>query len=276
VSFDLDRARAVDDSLRGAGVDLRDAPEERYRAQERRIRVEVDRDIPRGTVVLRGARVITMRGDEVIENADVVVRDNRIQGVGPRGEAPGRCPGDRRGGPTPSCPGSWTPTPTCGTRPESTWDDVWIYQANLAYGVTTTRDPQTGTSDVSPTPTWWRRARSWGPGSTRPAPASSGRRRSGTWTTPGTLLRRYSDYWDTKTIKMYVAGNRQQRQWIIMAARELELMPTTEGGWTYRHEPERAMDGYPGIEHNMPIIPVYAGLHELFPTPDGSTRPRSW
>jgi hypothetical protein len=56
--------------------------------------------IPRGTVVLRGARAITMRGDEVIENADVVVRDNRIVS----GSAPGaRCPagaqGDRRDGP---------------------------------------------------------------------------------------------------------------------------------------------------------------------------------
>jgi hypothetical protein len=29
------------------------------------------------------------------------------------------------------------------------------------------------------------------------------------------VLRRYSDYYDTKTIKMYGAGNREQRQWIV-------------------------------------------------------------
>ena len=29
------------------------------------------------------------------------------------------------------------------------------------------------------------------------------------------VLKRYSDYYDTKTIKQYVAGNREQRQWII-------------------------------------------------------------
>src|SRR3989449_7259670 len=34
-------------------------------------------DIPRGTVVLHGARIISMKGDEVVENGDVVVTDNR-------------------------------------------------------------------------------------------------------------------------------------------------------------------------------------------------------
>ena len=43
------------------------------------------------------------------------------------------------------------------------------------------------------------------------------------------ILKRYSEYYDTKTIKQYVAGNREQRQWIIQAAREHKLMPTTEG-----------------------------------------------
>ena len=64
------------------------------------------------------------------------------------------------------------------------------------------------------------------------------------------MLRRYSEYWDTKTFKMYMSGNRRQRQWLIMASRELELMPTTEGGLDYRLNMTHAMDGYPGIEHN--------------------------
>ncbi len=44
--------------------------------------VEVKRDVPEGAVVLRGATVITMRGDEVLPNADVVVVNNKIVGVG--------------------------------------------------------------------------------------------------------------------------------------------------------------------------------------------------
>ena len=43
------------------------------------------------------------------------------------------------------------------------------------------------------------------------------------------ILTRYAKYYDTKTLKMYMSGNRQQRQWIIMAAKELGIMPTTEG-----------------------------------------------
>jgi hypothetical protein len=59
------------------------------------------------------------------------------------------------------------------------------------------------------------------------------------------VLRRYSEYYDTKTIKQYVAGNREQRQWIIQAARELRLMPTTEGSLDIEMNLTEAIDGYP-------------------------------
>src|SRR5690606_40069154 len=64
--------------------------------------------------------------------------------------------------------------------------------------------------------------------------------------------------------KMYMSGNRQQRQWIIRAAKELGLMPTTEGGLDFKLELTHAMDGYPGIEHTLPIIPAYEDVIELF------------
>jgi hypothetical protein len=48
--------------------------------------VELPRDMPHGTLLLRGATAITMRGDEVIGDADVLVRDNRIAAIGKRGE----------------------------------------------------------------------------------------------------------------------------------------------------------------------------------------------
>jgi hypothetical protein len=49
-----------------------------------------------------------------------------------------------------------------------------------------------------------------------------------------------------------------------MAARELKLMPTTEGGLDYRLNMTHAMDGYPGVEHTLPIIPAYNDVVELF------------
>ena len=69
-----------------------------------------------------------------------------------------------------------------------------------------------------------------GRASTRPARASSAARTSASLDARAhACCKRYSDYYDTKTIKEYVAGNREQRQWIIQAAREQQLMPTTEG-----------------------------------------------
>jgi hypothetical protein len=54
-------------------------------------------------------------------------------------------------------------------------------------------------------------------------------------------LERYKSYCGLNTLKMHMSGNRQQRQWLILAARELELMPRrgpgsvrcpTTTGWT--------------------------------------------
>jgi hypothetical protein len=72
---------------------------------------------------------------------------------------------------------------------------------------------------------------------------------------------------------MYMAGNRRQREWLIMAARELKLMPTTEGGLDYRLNMTHAMDGYPGVEHTMPIIPAYGDVVELFKTSGTTNTP---
>ena len=272
VSYRLDSAEAVDDSLRAAGADSAAAAEAAYRPEELRIQVSVPRDIPEGTVVLRGARVITMRGTEVIEDADVVVRNNRITSVGARGSAPADATVIDVAGKT-IVPGFVDTHAHMWNLWGLHWGRPWIYLANLAYGVTTSRDPQTSTTDVLtyadrvdagliPGP----RVYSTGPGVF--------------WTDAirdldhaRDVLRRYSDYYDTKTFKMYMAGNRRQRQWLIMAARELELMPTTEGGLDYRLNMTHAMDGYPGIEHTMPIIPAYEDVIELFRTSQTTNTP---
>src|SRR5690606_27236978 len=52
-------------------------------------------------------------------------------------------------------------------------------------------------------------------------------------------------------------GNRQHRQWIIMAAKEQQLMPTTEGGLDFKLNLTQIQDGYPGHEHSFPIYPLY-------------------
>jgi Tol biopolymer transport system component len=234
-----------------------------YKPRETRFRIAATRDIPQGTVVLRGARVLTMRArNEVIENADVVIRNNRIERVGPRGEAPAGARVIDVTGKT-IIPGFVDTHAHMWNLWGLHWSRPWIYQANLAYGVTTTRDPQTATTDVLTYEDRVRAGQIVGPRiySTGPGVFFFDGVRSKEHAKD--VLRRYSDYYDTKTFKMYVAGNRRQRQWLIEAARELQLMPTTEGGLEYRLNMTHAMDGYSGIEHAMPIVPAYKDMVEL-------------
>src|SRR4030095_16392163 len=147
----------------------------------------------------------------------------------------------------------------------------WSYLANLAYGVKTKRDPQTGTTDVLT----YEDAVTAG-SAVGPRIYSTGPGLFGTGYIPQLgedikdldharrIMKRYSQYYDTKTLKMYIAGNRQQRQWIIRAAKEQNIMPTTEGALDYRYDLTMLMDGYPGQEHSLPIYPLYKDVVKLF------------
>lgn len=259
------RIRQHADSVR-AGLDSARADTVAYTPAETRIEVKLPRDVPRGTVVLRGGRVLTMKGHEIIENADIVITDHRIVAVGQRDsvEVP-------EGARVIDVSGKTITPGFVDTHYHAQWlvpeihvEQVWQYATNLAYGVTTTRDPQTGSTDIlsyqdrvevggmlGP------RAYSTGPGvflwdNIRDADHAK------------TVLRRYAKYYDTKTLKMYMTGNRQQRQWIIQAAKELELMPTTEGGLDFKLDLTHAIDGYAGVEHALPIAPIYDDVVQLF------------
>ncbi len=240
--------------------------EPRYEPDERRIEITAERDIPRGTVVLRGGRAITMVGDQIIENAAIVVRDNRIEQVGPSAdvETPsGAREIDMTG--TTIIPGfvdthyhaQWLVPGIHNTR-------VWQYPANLAYGVTTTRDPQTATTDILTYSDRVETGNLIGPRIYSTGPGVFLTEQIRDLDHARDVLRRYAEYYDTKTFKMYMSGNRQQRQWLIMAAKELELMPTTEGGLDFPLNLTHAIDGYSGLEHSLPITPIYEDVVELF------------
>ena len=235
-----------------------------YAPSERQIEVSAERDIPQGTVVLRGARAITMNGDEIIENADVVVTNNRIVSVsaGP-GEVPEGAAVIDVAGKT-VVPGFVDTHAHMWNLWTFHWARSWIYEANLAYGVTTTRDPQTATNDVFSYEDLVRAGRMMGPRVYSTGPGVFSRDFISSYEHALEVLTKYSRYYDTKTFKMYMTGNRRQRQWLIMASRELGLMPTTEGGLEYRLNLTHAIDGYPGIEHSLPIVPAYNDVVELF------------
>ncbi|MBS1660569.1 MAG: PD40 domain-containing protein [Bacteroidetes bacterium] len=233
-----------------------------FKATETAVKVYYQRDLPHGVVLLKGARIITMEGEQIIENGDILIENNRIKAIGVSGSlgAPASAKVIDVSGKT-IVPGFvdthahlW---PNWGVHK----NQVWKYAMNLAYGVTTTRDPQTATTDVltygdevDAGAVVGPRIYSTGPG-------------VGFWdynvkdsAQAEDILRQYSKYYNTHYIKMYLTGNRQQRQWIIMAARNQQLMPTTEGGLNTKLNITNLLDGYPGHEHAIPIYPLYNDL----------------
>jgi len=288
--YDLDDARAFADSVAAADEDAADEDEDEeadeaeadadeddddgYRPMESRIRIEVDRDVPSGVIALTGARVITMNGDEVFERGDIVVRDNRIVAVGPSGSVtiPGGAERMDMSGRT-IVPGFVDTHAHLRASFSVHRAQPWSYAANLAYGVTTARDPQTGSSDVLTYEDQMRAGRMVGPRLYSTGQGVFSGELIGSLDDARDVLKRYSDYFDTKTIKMYGAGNREVRQWIIQAARELELMPTTEGSLDLRLNMTMAMDGYSGTEHNLPGVPLYDDVVQLVAQSNMATTP---
>ena len=237
--------------------------EPKYEPEETQVKVYYAKDYPNGTVLIKGARIITMKGDEVIEQGDILIVNNRIRAVGKSGtlDVPRHAKVIDATGKT-IIPGfvdthshMW---PQWGIHK----NQVWIYAANLAYGVTTTRDPQTGATDVLTYSDMVEAGKMAGPRVYSTGPGV------GFWmynikdsAHAASVLRQYSRYYDTKYIKMYMAGPRNVRQWIISAAREQGLMPTTEGGLNYKTNITNLLDGYPGHEHSIPVYPLYKDVY---------------
>lgn len=288
--YDLDDAQAFADSVEAAEAaedETEDAEEEegdeddedddedaRYRPGESRIMVEIERDTPGGMLALTGARIITMNGDEIFERGDIVIRNNRIEAVGPVGSVtiPDGAERMDMDGQT-IIPGYVDTHAHLRASFNVHRAQPWSYAANLAYGVTTARDPQTGSSDVLSYEDFIRAGRMVGPRIYSTGQGVFSGEGISSLDEARDVLKRYADYFDTKTIKMYGAGNREVRQWIIQAAHELELMPTTEGSLDLRLNMTMAQDGYSGTEHNLPGVPLFDDVVELVAQSNMATTP---
>ncbi len=228
------------------------------------VNLEVPRKTPKGTIVLRGATVVTMKGDEVLKNADILIEDNRIKSVGARGTVPAGAKVFDVSGKT-ITPGF--------IDTHAHWTEIrrgildtqnWAFLSNLAYGVTAGLDVQTGTNDmfayqdlVDSGDIIGLRAFSTGPGVFSDNNFQSMEEVKG-------VLTKYQKYYGTHNIKSYIVGNRKQRQFMVQASKELEMMPTTEGGLDLKLDLTHVIDGFHGNEHTLPITPLYKDVLGIF------------
>lgn len=235
-----------------------------------RIGLVLETDVPAEKLALVGARLITMRGDEVIERGTLVVEGNRITAVGSAGDV--QVPEDAKvidvEGKT-IMPGLidvhahlWNSGN--GISPQQSWP----YFANLAYGVTTCHDPSANTEMVFSQAEMVRAGIAVGPriystgtilygaeGDFKAVVKSLEEARS--------HLRRMKAV-GAFTVKSYNQPRRNQRQQILQAARELEMMVLPEGGSMFFHNMSMVLDGHTGIEHSIPIAPIYPDVTALW------------
>jgi Tol biopolymer transport system component len=227
------------------------------------VAVEAPRASPEGVFVLRGARVVTMRGDEVLNGADVVVRGNRIESVGPRGRAPeGASVIDVRG--KTIVPGFVDTHAHWFEIRRGILDvDNWSFLANLAYGVTAGLDVQPSTNDMFAYQDLVDAGEVLGPRAYSTGPGIFSDNRFQSLDQAKSVLRRYKEHYRTRNLKSYLVGNRRQRQLVVQAAKELEMMPTTEGALDLKLDLTHLLDGFSGNEHSLPIVPLYKDVVEL-------------
>lgn len=227
-------------------------------------------DKPGGSIALVGATVITMKGDEVLPNATILVEQNRIKAIGAANTI--SVPSSTR---TIDVSGKFImpgiidvhahgPAGSIGITPQQNW----AFYASAAYGVTTEHDPSNDTEEVF---------------------ASSELIKSGVVVGPrlystGTILYGAEGSYkaivnnldDAKShlrrlkavgafsVKSYNQPRRDQRQQIIQAGRDLQMMVVPEGGSTFFWNMTMILDGHTGIEHSLPVSPLYKDVITLF------------
>lgn len=259
-------------SLRDAFDFLEGSPEKPLDPPDKGVDIgfTVDSDAPDGTIALTGARIVTMNGDEVIEDGTIVVRGNRITAVGPRASVtvPDGAKSFDVTGKT-IVPGlvdvhAHGSQGSDGIIPQQSW----LHLATLAFGVTTVHDPSNDTATIF---------------------AAAEMARAGMLTAPrifstGTILygaetsftAKVDSLEDARThlrrmkavgafsVKSYNQPRREQRQQVVTAARELEMMVVPEGGSLFQHNMTMVVDGHTGVEHAIPVPAVYSDVKQLW------------
>ena len=228
-------------------------------------------DKPSGRVAFVGGKVITMEGEKVIENGVVVVEGNKIVAVGEQGQVdvpsdakvidvtgksimPGLIDAHAHG-----------PQGSYEIIPQQNWKNY----AGLALGVTTVHDPSNDTTEFF---------------------AASEMQKAGDIVGPrlfstgsilyGATVAGYTSHVDSLddakfhierlkkagvfSVKSYNQPRRNQRQQMVQAAREAQIMVVPEGGSLLQHNLSMIVDGHTTLEHSISTAKIYDDIRQLW------------
>jgi imidazolonepropionase-like amidohydrolase/Tol biopolymer transport system component len=231
--------------------------------------------VPEGYKAIVGAKVVTMRDadntQEVIEDGVVLINGNLIEAVGAKADITipeGATIIDATGKTV--IPGL-VDAHAHGSqgRSEIIPEQNWTQYSNLAFGVTTIHDPSNDTTEIMAAAELQRAGM-------RVAPRIYS---TGTILYGAEALRFKSiinDYDDAYyhiqrlkdigaiSVKSYNQPRRDQRQQVLVAAKNQEMMVVPEGGGKFQQNISMLVDGHTGLEHNIPIANGYNDLTQLW------------
>ncbi|MGJ8745278.1 amidohydrolase family protein [Polaribacter sp.] len=227
-------------------------------------------DIPNGRIAFKNARIITMSENEIIENGTIIINKNKIEKVGKTSAT--NIPSDAKvfdmEGKT-IMPGIVDVHAHVGAfRNGLSTQKHWQFYANLAFGVTTSHDPSVNTAAAFTLEEMQRSGQLVGP-----RMFSTGFILYGAEGDFKAVVNNLEDArfavsrtkaFGAKSIKSYNQPRREQRQQIMQAAKELGVNVVPEGGSNFYANMSMIFDGHTGIEHNIPVNPVYKDVLSLW------------
>ena len=243
-------------------------PDSLYKCPEKGIAIGLTSktDKPEGAIAFTHARIVTMKGDEVIEDGTLIVEKNLITEVGKTSAV--NIP---KGAKTIDCAGK-TITPgfvdahahanhfRYGLTPKQHWP----YYANLAFGITTMHDPSAYSEMVFAQSELVKSGEMVGPrvfstGTILYGADGDFKAPINSYEDARSALRRSKAY-GAFSVKSYNQPRREQNQMVIEAARELHMEVVPEGGSFYYHNLGMILDGHTTVEHNIPVATVFNDL----------------
>ena len=227
-------------------------------------------DVPEGRIAFKNARIITMNGDEVIEDGTIVINQNKIEQIGNTKSI--TIPSDAKvykmNGKT-IMPGIVDVHAHVGAfRNGLSTQKHWQFYANLAFGVTTSHDPSVHTAAAFTLEELQKSGHLVGP-----RMFSTGFILYGAEGDFKAVVNNLDDArfaiartkaFGAKSIKSYNQPRREQRQQIMQAAREQKVNVVPEGGSNFFANMSMIFDGHTGVEHNIPVNPVYKDVLSLW------------
>lgn len=228
-----------------------------------KIDLVLDFDKPAGMIAFTGATIITMEGNEVIENGVILVEGNLIKEIGTIETV--TIPAEAKvidvSGKT-IMPGiidvhAHLGAFRFGLSPQKHWQ----YYTNLAYGITTTHDPSSNSEMTFSQSEMVKAGIMVGPrifstGTILYGADGDFKAVINSLEDARSAIRRTKAF-GAFSVKSYNQPRRDQRQQVIQAARELGINVYPEGGSFFYHNLSMVADGHTGVEHNLPVVPLY-------------------